>query len=203
MKKDIPTYEIFIDENEDSFVSAVALVDKPAIEKNFFAFNEHTKLQFSYDDERQELIGPAMIPDIEIYRKEQNTGAEYNVFFSKETIRQIAQVFFKKNFANNTNISHTDIPAHSYIFQSYIVDDDKGIKSPKGIDVPDGSWIVGMKVTDNTVWQDIKSGKLKGFSVEGLFQFSDSQVKHDKSTTDEDLIAILKKFNSLYSKPVF
>lgn len=197
MKKEIPTYEIFIDENEDSFVSAVALVDRPAIEKNFMAFNEHKELKFSYDDKKMELLGPAMIPDMEIYRKDPDTGAEYNVYFSKETIRQIAQVFFKKQFNNNVNLAHTDIPAHSYIFQSYIVDEEKGINSPKGMKVPDGSWIVGMKVTDKEVWNDVKSGKVKGFSVEGIFQFT-NQKAIEPSEEEKEILELLRRFNSAH-----
>jgi plastocyanin domain-containing protein len=196
----LPLYEIFIDESKESFVDAVALVDELAIESNFFAFsNEQKNLTFSVEDVKKELVGAAMIPDMHIFRKSES-GEGYNVYFSKDTIRQIAQVFFKKGFQANINLSHSDVPANSFIFQSYIVDDSMGISSPKGLNLPDGSWVVGMKVTDDNTWNEIKAGKLKGFSVEGLFQMMESEIeqKHSKEKTEEnELLEILQKLNSI------
>jgi hypothetical protein len=75
-----------------------------------------------------------------------------------------------------------------------------GISSPKGLNLPDGSWVVGMKVTDDNTWNEIKAGKLKGFSVEGLFQMMESEIeqKHSKEKTEEnELLEILQKLNSI------
>lgn len=192
---ELPLYEIFINEKEDSFVDAVALVDSPAIESNFLAFSKaEENLTFSMDNEKKELIGAAMIPDMKIFRKDSN-GQGYNVFFSKETIRQISQVFFKKGFQANINLSHTDVPANSYIFQSFIVDKGQGIQSPKHLDLPDGSWVVGMKVNDDTVWQDIKAGKIKGFSVEGLFQLAEASVDQKYNSEETEVLALLQEIN--------
>lgn len=199
----LPLYEIFIDESKESFVDAVALVDEPAIESNFFAIsNEQKNLTFSVGDVKKELVGAAMIPDMHIFRKTEN-GEGYNVYFSKDTIRQIAQVFFKKGFQANINLSHSDVPANSFIFQSYIVDDALGISSPKGLNLPDGSWVVGMKVTDDNTWNEIKAGKLKGFSVEGLFQMMESEIeqKHSKEKSEEkELLEVLQNLNSILFK---
>ena len=174
----LPLYEITVSETDEAFVDAIALVDNPAIESNFLAFSEHKELRFAYDDEKQELMGAAMIPDLKIFRKDES-GNGYEVFFSKKTIRQIAQIFFSKGFQKNLNMSHTPTPANSYVFQSYIVDAEKGIHSPKGLNVPDGSWIVGVKVTSPEVWSDVKNGKVKGFSVEGLFNLSPATEDQD------------------------
>ncbi|WPQ65514.1 XkdF-like putative serine protease domain-containing protein [Chitinophaga sancti] len=199
MKKDIPIYELFIDPEDESIVNMVSLVDKPATEKTFQVFNEQKELKFNINEDKQELLGIAMVPDMKIYRRDES-GNEYNVFFSKETIRQIAQTFFKNNLSNNVNLAHTDILANSFIFQSFIVDSDKGITYP---DAVDGSWIIGVKVVDDNVWKDVLDGKFRGYSVEGLFKYESNQVKQDKATTDEDLMTLLKKFNSMYTKPVF
>lgn len=199
----LPLYEIFIDETKESFVDAVALVDEPAIESNFIAFSKSQEnLTFSLEDEKKELIGAAMIPDMQIFRKTSGNQG-YNVYFSKDTIRQIAQVFFKKGFQTNINLSHSDIAANSFIFQSYIVDEKMGFSSPKGLNLPDGSWVVGMKVTDDKVWQEIKSGKLKGFSVEGLFQMMEAEIeqKHSKERNqEEELLLVLQNLNSTLFK---
>lgn len=202
MTKNLPLYEITVDENQEAFVDAIAFVDKPAIESNFLAFNEQKELSFAFDDEKKELLGAAMIPDLKIFRKDES-GNGYEVFFSKETIRKTSQIFFSKGFQNNLNISHSATPANSYVFQSYIVDSDKGINPPKGIDVPDGAWIVGVKVEDEAIWNDVKSGKIKGFSVEGLFNLSPAKVKqeHSKQIDEElELLNLLKEINSILIK---
>lgn len=197
---ELPLYEIFINEDEDSFVDAVALVDSPAIESNFMAFSmEQENLTFSMDNEKMELIGAAMIPDMKIFRKGIN-GQGYNVFFSKETIRQISQVFFKKGFQANINLSHSDVPANSYIYQSFIVDESTGVKSPGKLNLPDGSWVLGMKVNDKAVWQDIKEGKIKGFSVEGLFKMAEVEIDQKYNEDEMQLLEAFKKINSIIFK---
>lgn len=184
MKK-LPLIELTINPEDNSFVSAISLVEYPAIESDFIAFSKNQKLEnFSTNEELKELLGAAMIPDMPIYRNSEQAG-EYAATFSKATIRQIAQVFAQKGFFNNTNIEHTLIPADSYIFQSYITDESKGISAPKGINVPDGSWIVGLKVLNDSVWQNIKDGSIKGFSVEGIFRAIDTNTTINLSQNSE------------------
>lgn len=175
LKKDLPLIELKINPDDGSFVQAVALVERPAIEIDFIAFSKQDKQQFTANDEMKELLGVAMTPDTYIYRNSPDFG-EYACTFSKDTIREIAQVYAQKGLFNNTNIEHTIIPADSYVFQSYIVDSDKGINSPKGITAPNGSWIIGVKVLNDVVWQSIKSGSIKGFSVEGIFNMIDTKT---------------------------
>jgi len=153
---------------------------------------------FSSNDEKMELIGAAMIPDKLIYRRDPN-GDEYQVYFTKETIREIAQQYFKYGFQKNMNLGHTSIPADSYIFQSYIVDKSKGIKSPSNIDAPDGSWIIGVKVENEKVWNDIKLGKVKGFSIEGIFQFINDKFEN-QDNDEEEVYELLNQINTLINK---
>ena len=104
--KKLATYELRINPTKDSFVSAIALVEDPAIESDFLTFSkEHVEFEFSANDEKQELLGAAMIPDMKIFRRDDD-GTEFNVFFSVETIREIAQVFFKRNFQQNLNLNN-------------------------------------------------------------------------------------------------
>ncbi len=173
-----------IDENPDSEVevSFVALVEKPAIEKNFMAFKS-MQLNFAADVEKQIISGPAMVADTLIYRRDDN--GEYNVFFSKETIQEIAIKFFKKDYQKNLNLFHD--PSLSLqgvtIFESFVSDKDRGIKPMKGFeDLPDGTWFISAKVENPEVWAKIKSGEVKGFSVEGIFSY----VKNLSATKQKD-----------------
>ncbi len=147
-----------------------------------------------------EFFGPAMIPDQRIYRQDSD-GKEYHVFFSKETIRKISQAFFREGFQAQVNIEHTETDADSYVFQSMIVDKSKGIAP---MDLPDGSWVVGVKVLNSKTWKDIKEGKRKGFSVEGIFEMKPSAFKsagtpiiNIKEDEGEVLIQMLQKIQNL------
>ncbi len=158
-----------------SFVSAISMVERPAIGSNFIAFAADKPEKIAIVEERRELFGAAMIPDLPMYRNTKGVG-EYISVFTAGTIRQIAQEFAKQGFFNNMNVDHSERPAGSYVFQSYITDDTKGVVAPGGIDVPNGTWIVGVKVDDEQVWQEIKAGKMQGFSVEGLFNLIDLEL---------------------------
>ena len=194
----LPVIELKIDEANDSFVSAIALVENPAIESDFIAFNRVE--YFALNDEKQELLGAAMIPDKPIYRNSDSGG--FYAVFKKDTIRQISQVYAQKGLFNSTNIEHTATPADSYVFQSYIVDTAKGINAPNGIENIDGSWVVGVKVNSNSVWQDIKNGTIKGFSVEGIFSLFPTNQLSDGTTpiADEELTKAIKEFNNALEK---
>ncbi|TWR26903.1 hypothetical protein FPZ42_07665 [Mucilaginibacter achroorhodeus] len=183
LDKKLPLIELQINPEDNSFVSAIALVENPAIESDFIAFSTAQEY-FSVNDEKKELLGLALIPDKPIYRNSPETG-EYACVFSKTTIRQISQVFAKKGLFSNTNIEHTLIPADSYIFQSYITDEAKNINAPNGIKAPDGSWVIGVKVEDEAVWNNIKAGKIKGFSVEGIFKLLDTNKSVSLTKSDE------------------
>jgi Putative phage serine protease XkdF len=184
--KKLPVYNLQIDSSLDSDleVSFVALVDAPAIEKNFLAFKEQEKkLQFAVDEARQIISGPAMLAGVPIYRNDDIMG-EYMVQFDAVTIMAIAQKFFAKGFNQNFNLMHDPAKkvAGVCIFESFIVDDTRGIKPMAGFeDAQNGSWFLSAKVNNPQVWADIKAGTVKGFSVEGQFayekkKFSDEQA---------------------------
>lgn len=169
----LPLVELVISEELESElqVDYVALVDRPAIERNFIAFNERQML-FA-DDDRRIISGPAMLADTPIYRHDPETGG-FNVVFSAPTIYQIVQKFFKKGFAQNFNLFHNPEMRTGgvTVFESFITDKARGIKPMTGFeDAPEGSWFISAFVEDDDAWKAIKSGKVKGFSVEGIFKY--------------------------------
>lgn len=187
--KTLPVYEAFVSPEEDGelVVDCVSLVDKPAIGKLFMAFSEAVSCKFSTVDEEQRIIiGPAMIPDQLIYRN--NKLGEHNVFFSKATIKTIAEKFFQNGFNKGTNIMHseTEEVADVVFFQSFIRDTDKGLVGIEG-DYPEGTWFLGAKVNDDTTWGKVKDGTIKGFSAEGLFGY-----KKVEETEEEKLASVIE-----------
>jgi len=173
----LPLFELLISPEEDSEfeVKFISGVDMPAIKANWFAFRaeQPEPLAFAFKDEARRIIfGPAMIPDQRIVRKDEKTGEAFEVFFSKETIAAIAEKFYQKNYQTNFNTMHNPDTATDGVvfFQSVIKNTEYGITGMAG-DYPEGTWFLGAKVNDDKVWDKVKAGEIKGFSVEGLFGF--------------------------------
>jgi hypothetical protein len=130
-----------------------------------------TKLKFAVQDEDQRIVsGPLMIADLPIYRKDEE--GEYYVMFTGEQIKKIVQRFFKKGYQAKVNIEHGKKAEGVYMFESYIIDRERGVNPPKDFeDVADGSWFGSFKVENEKLWNEVKAGTFKGFSVEGLFRY--------------------------------
>jgi hypothetical protein len=158
--------------DSDLEVNFMGLVDRPAIERNFQAFKEHKGL-FVLNEEKRILGGPAMIADMPLYRNDKQLG-EYYVVFDKEAIYTIATKFAAKGYMNNLNLFHDEQQKVDdvTIFNSFIADSELGVAPMKGYeDLPDGTWFIHAKVNNDKVWQKVKSGEIRGFSVEGLFNY--------------------------------
>jgi len=172
MKLPIYQLEISDDLNDDVEVDFVALVDRPAIEKDFLMFKE-AKANFVIQSEDRRIVsGALMLADTPIYRNDQN--GEYYVTFTAPTIEKIAQKFFKKGYQSNVNLMHDEALAVEGVtmYESFIVDSSRGVMAMKGFeDAPEGSWFGSFKVENESVWNKIKSGEFKGFSVEGVFNY--------------------------------
>jgi len=188
----LPVYELAIDMDakSDLSVSFIALVDKPAIERNFIAFTENKqRLEFAVIDEDRRIIsGLAMAADELVYRKDTEFG-EYNVVFKPATIYDIAQKFFALGYNNNFNIMHEPkmVCSGVTIFESFIYDPARGISAMKGFeDVKPGSWFISAKVQNDDVWKAVKEGLVKGFSVEGTFNYTKEKTIENEMLTSEE-----------------
>ncbi|MBM3417471.1 MAG: hypothetical protein FJY17_00945 [Bacteroidetes bacterium] len=192
MNKELPIYRLDIVDDLESNVEVeyVALVDRPAIERAFLAFNK--SMAFAIQDEEEKIISGALIlADTPIYRND--TNGEYYVIFTKTTIKKIVQKYFKKGYQNNVNLMHDSGQTKEGVtmFESWIVDEKRGIKPMVGFeDVKDGSWFGSFKVENDEVWKLIKDGKVQGFSVEGIFNYK-TDTKEEKMM--KDIIDILRQ----------
>lgn len=152
-----------------------------------------SKQLFANEDE-QIIVGPAMIPDIEIIRKGED-GRPYYVKFTKEVIAKIAEKFMRELRNADTNIQHEDIDAQSYVMETWLVEDPKHdkINTKYGFNLPEGTWAVKMRVKDKKVWELVKEGKLNGFSIEGNFMSKEDYEEYMKDKrTYENIAKILK-----------
>jgi hypothetical protein len=167
---DLPIYKLVINpEDEETGVDFVALVNMPAIERNFQAFKSH---KFTTNDEKRIVTGPLMIPNQLIYRRDNQIG-EYYVTYDEEMVVKIAEKFMKKQYINNVNEEHKTPVKDVFMFETFFKDDSRGISAPKGFeDVPNMTWFGSYKIYNDEVWSQVKDGTFKGFSVEGEFLHS-------------------------------
>jgi hypothetical protein len=190
MEKTLPIYRLVIkDEDEAMGVNFVALVDEPAIQRNFFAFDN--QLRFAADKERKIITGALMIADMPIYRRNEKMG-EFYVVFDKAQIEKIAQRFMRNGYNDNVNMMHDskDIVDGVYMYESFITDSQRGILAPRGFEnTPEGTWFGSYKVDNEDIWNDfIKTGEFKGFSVEGTFD-----LVPQRTALESEIIDIINK----------
>lgn len=158
-----PIYNIVIDENDlEIGLSKMSLVEDPAVNVNFLKFSNAKTV--NTDVEQRVVTSVAILADTPIKRIDEN-GELYYVVFNKENIKKLVKKFFKDELTKAVNINHTNDTNDAYLIESYIVNDKLGIK-PKGIHTTEGSWVVSYHITDEVLWNDIKNGKLNGFSIE-------------------------------------
>jgi hypothetical protein len=135
-----------------------------------------SKQYFQVDSEEKRIVlGPAMIPDQKIFRKDR-LGNPYYVYFSSDTIKMIADKYMKNQYTRNNDLMHdgTAVP-DVYVSESWIKEDEHDKSVKYGYEnLPIGTWFVAMKVAKtpegDKVWNMVKEGKLNGFSVSGYFE---------------------------------
>lgn len=176
-----PLLRLKINGEEDG-VKIISLVEFPAVERNFIQLSKEVKL--SLNDEKKELLGVALIPDMPIYRRDEQ--GEYYIVFSAESIRKIAINFYKKLNVNMADVEHNhNIENGITYFQSMIIDKEQGICPKAFKDLPNGTWIVGCKIDNINVWDAVKNGTVKGFSIDGIFHpEQEERMNKQKPTMD-------------------
>ena len=189
--------ELILDEMQEMMgIQAISIVENPAIEENFIALNKQ-EVQFAKKDaEKRILMGAALIPNKPIYRK--SGEEEFYVYFTKETIRRASEMFFQNGNQNQSTLEHEAELQRLSVVESWIVEDEQKDKSRLyGLEMPVGTWMVSMKVNNDDVWNNyVKTGKVKGFSIEGFFvdkvNFAKQEMNEEEAAT-EVLLMIIKE----------
>jgi len=199
-------FEVFIDElNDEHGVNAISLVENPAIEFDWIALKDEKKLELAeIDKDKQLLMGAILVPNRPIYRMMDEN--EFYIIFSKDTIRKASELYLTKGSQSNTTLDHSGKIAGVTLVESWIVEDSTQDKSRKyGLGVPIGTWMGTMKVNNDDIWKDyVKTGAIKGFSIEGYFDSQiKSNLKSDKMEKEENkLLTILSEIKEfLFKKP--
>ena len=198
--------ELVIDEfDELAGIEAISVVENPAIEEDFIALKDHQEISLAeMDKEKKILLGPLLIPNKPIYRKNQED--EYYIYFSRETVRKASEGFLMKGNQSKSTIEHQHSIKGLTLVESWLVEDEVHDKSRKyGMNVPVGTWMGAIKVNNDEVWNEyVKTGKVKGFSVEGYFA---DKMERPKDPTIKDLAEqeseeILNAVKKLFSEKI-
>jgi hypothetical protein len=187
-KNKLPVYEIVVEEGDETGISLISLVEDPAIMVKGMTFNEEKSfLSFKEaDGEKQIIVGPALIPNMRIYREDEKFG-EYYVVFSKETIEKMVEKFNKYGSNRKINLEHSNQMVDAFIMEDWIVEDEVYDKSRKyGIEVPVGTYMIMVKIEDKSFWnEEVKGNNRFGFSIEGLL--GQQLISLSKEATIDDL----------------
>ena len=177
--------ELILDEEqEESGIEAISIVESPAIESDFVALkNEEVKLA-EVDKDKRILLGALLIPDKPIYRY--NEEGEYYIFFSKDTVSKASQMYLRNGYQNATTLEHDKVLTGLTLVESWIVEDEVQDKSRKyGLNVPVGTWMGAVKVNNEEIWKEyVKTNKVKGFSIEGYFA---DKLESPKKSAKKDM----------------
>ena len=177
--------ELVLDEEqEESGVDAISIVESPAIEEDFVALkNQELKLAEVSKDKKL-LMGALLVPNKPIYRK--SGEDEYYIYFSKDTISKASQLYLKNGNQNNSTLEHQHSLSGLTLVESWIVESETQDKSRMyNMNVPIGTWMGTVKVNNDEVWNEyVKTNKVKGFSIEGYFA---DKMESPKESVEEKM----------------
>ena len=161
--------ELILDEEQEIGIEAISVVENPAIEEDFIALKSQEFKLAEVDKEKRILMGALLIPNKPIYRR--NGEDEYYIYFSKDTVLKASQMYLMQGKQNNSTLEHQYQINGLSLVESWIIEDKVHDKSVKyGMDLPLGTWVGSVKVNNDKIWSEfVKTGKVKGFSIEGYF----------------------------------
>jgi hypothetical protein len=192
--------ELILDEEqEESGIEAISIVESPAIESDFVALKTEEIKLAEIDKEKRILLGALLIPNKPIYRK--GSEGEYYIFFSKDTISKASQMYLRNGYQNNSTLEHNENLKGLTLVESWIVESEVQDKSRKyGLNVPVGTWMGAVKVNNEEIWNEyVKTNKVKGFSIEGYFA---DKMESPKEAVKEDMSSEIDKKTLLKIKEI-
>ena len=185
--------ELILDEDQEIGIEAISVVENPAIEEDFIALKSQEFKLAEIDKEKRLLMGALLIPNKPIYRR--NGEDEYYIYFSKDTVLKASQMYLMQGKQNNSTLEHQYEINGLSLVESWIVEDKVHDKSVKyGMDLPLGTWVGSVKVNNDKIWEEfVKTGKVKGFSIEGYF--ADKMERPKEKINDFSSDELLKEID--------
>ena len=193
----IPVYNAIISDEETGMFK-ISLVDEPAVMSNFLAFDKTRKpLMYAIANEEKRIVrGVVMRADFPIYRYDENFG-EYYIIYKADTIRQMAEKYLLESRQNDVNLMHeenSDVDGVQMV-QYFIKDTNSGVNPTGFEEIADGSLFAEFHIVNDDVWEQVKDGTFKGYSLEGVFDLVPEQ---DEERVESIVDSLEGKFNKLF-----
>lgn len=197
MAKKIKRYKVGL----DSETYKISMVTEPAIEVDYVALEkdkDEMQMKFS-SDERHICYGPALIPNKDIYRN--NGKQEFYINFTEDSIVKMSQEFMYNYKQHEVNLQHDKNADEVFVCESWVVEDPyKDKANALGFNVPKGAWMVAMKVNNIEVWDRVKSGELRGFSVESAIHLEDFEKQNENNMIETNDEMFFDKIKSVFKE---
>ena len=223
----LPIFDITFNPAEDIGLTAISFVDMPAIEQMFVYQGKDKTEKYAFGQilmasaEKHEVISPVLIPNQLILRINEN-GEKYYVRWSKEVIEQVANYYIMNQYQNNFTFQHEWFDTGEgnyedsfikdvYMLEMWTIDDAKTDKANKvyGYHLPEGTLMVRLKIHNRKLWAKIKSGEVKGLSIEAFIPVQEAgkvtysknkQLKQNKKMNKSKLQNLFNSFMLWYSE---
>jgi hypothetical protein len=181
-------YELTVEDENVDEVFAISLVENPAIESDFIYFDKEEIKFTSVSDEKRIVLGPILLPDKKILRVDA-FGDPYEVFFTKETVAKLAQNYLMKKYQGEATLEHDKKINDVVLVESWVKESKLNDKSNMyGLNLPVGSWVGMFKINNDDIWNNyVKTGKVKGFSIEGAFEHQLIKASQKLSILEKDI----------------
>lgn len=195
MAEQIIVRELTFNDEDGAGVTCISIVDEPAIMADFVALSAKeqntpiipVKMAAVQDGERRMLYGPALIPDLRIQR-----GVNFYITFSASTIQKAAHGYLRAGMQGSTNLQHSEPLDGVTVVESWLKEFDADKSNGFGFNHPIGTWFVGMECRNDKVWDDVKAGTFKGFSIEAGFTASTDKVMNSEDAAIDEIQSMLK-----------
>ena len=195
MENKLPIFYATINEDlsglelKEQGIQNIAIVSDPAMMQSFLAFSEHKPYEFKFtlQEEQRIITAPVIVADLPIYR--QIEGKEFYVVYKKDVNMKILQKYMLDGNQRKVKLTHdtSDLSKGVFVFEVFISDASRGIKQPEGFDLPDGTIFCSMKINNDLIWNEVKSGKVNGISLEGFFD-----LEQEIELSETEIEAIIK-----------
>ena len=196
-------FELAIEDAADGMI-AVSLVESPAIERDFVFMSK--EIQFAeVSSEKMLVAGPLLVPNKKILRLKED-GSKYYVYFTEDGIEQIARKFMKQKLGDSVTLEHGNKTSGVYLTELWLVEASKTDKSNLyGFTLPKGTLFGIYKIEDKRIWEKVKDGTFKGFSIEAILEHRKSDVKlnlqrHTEELSENEVDILLSQIKALIRK---
>ena len=184
-KKKLKCYQVGL----DSETFAIGLVEDPAISVNFIHMSEQKPIRVCLEDNDRHLVyGPVLTPDVPIYRR--TDEEEFYITFPKNVVEKMAHQYMEEGRLWSFTENHDSIADDTVVVESWVKmgKNDKSVEL--GIDVPDGTWMMGVHITNDELWNKVKNGELKGFSIECAAFLDEIKINKDTKMNKDNEVKL-------------